>query len=66
MVLQVRDLESIVPGGVRCLAFAQQHTAPDPETLVEGAREQVREAFRNGAFDQAVHFLEERVLAGRT
>ncbi|GAA3753176.1 STAS domain-containing protein [Salinactinospora qingdaonensis] len=65
LVLRIDELESMTPGGVRCLAFAQQHVAPDVEIIVDGANEQVREAMRLGGFDQAVTFVAERaVLAG--
>jgi anti-anti-sigma factor len=59
LVLRVQELESIAPGGVRCLAFAQQHLPPGVEILVDGAREEIHQALELGGFDQAVTFIQE-------
>jgi anti-anti-sigma factor len=66
LVLRVRELRSLAPAGVRCLAFAQQHLAPGVEILVDGAGDEVRRALRLGGFDQAVTFIEEMVALGGT
>ncbi|KUP98591.1 STAS domain-containing protein [Thermobifida cellulosilytica] len=59
LVLRAHGLESITPGGVRCLAFAQQHTAPGVEIIIDGASEAVRDAVRLGGFARAVTFVEQ-------
>ncbi|MGW9048143.1 STAS domain-containing protein [Streptomyces lydicus] len=62
LILRLHDLESISTGGVRSLAFLQQHLEPQAEVVVDGATGSVRQAFRRGGLDSALTYLDERAL----
>jgi len=59
LVLRMRELTSLSPGGVRCLAFAQQRMARGAEIVLDGASEDVLRVLRAGGFDRAVTVVEE-------
>ncbi|MGH4033395.1 STAS domain-containing protein [Actinomycetota bacterium Odt1-20B] len=66
MVLRMNELESICPGGVRCLAFAQQHLPPGADIVLDGASAQIEQTLRSGGFDRAVTLLAETPVVNNT
>ncbi|MFI9271086.1 STAS domain-containing protein [Kitasatospora sp. NPDC052896] len=59
LVLYVSELGTLAGGGVRCLAFAQQHMRPGTQFIIDGANEPVREALRLGGLDRSMTVTEE-------
>ncbi|MFH8403992.1 STAS domain-containing protein [Streptomyces sp. NPDC018019] len=59
LVVRARDLTSITPAGVRCLALAQQRLSAQADVLVDGARPVIREALLQAGLEPAVAFVEE-------
>ncbi|MFI9227690.1 STAS domain-containing protein [Streptomyces rimosus] len=59
LVVRAEELTSITPGGVRCLALAQQRLSARADVLVDGARPAIREALRQGGLEPTVAFVDQ-------
>lgn len=54
LLVDANDLEALVPAGVRCLAFAQQHLAPGTEMVIAGASEDLRQALARAGLTESM------------
>ncbi|MGP4109575.1 STAS domain-containing protein [Streptomyces sp. 4N509B] len=63
LVVDVHDLGAMVPAGLRCLAFTQQHLPPTTEIAVDGASEALRDALDRSRLTQSVTVITATVSA---
>ncbi|MDT0306626.1 STAS domain-containing protein [Streptomyces sp. DSM 44917] len=54
LVVDLYDLEEMVPAALRCLAFAQQHLPATAEMVIEGASEHLRGALERSGLTQSM------------
>jgi anti-anti-sigma factor len=54
LVIDMYDLESMVPAALRCLAFVQQHFPPTTEVAIEGASPELRDALERSGLTQSM------------
>ncbi|ARQ70593.1 STAS domain-containing protein [Streptomyces marincola] len=64
IVLETDQLHSIVAGGARCLAFAQQRLPEPGRILVKGTREPVRRMLSQAGMERALTLVEDHVARG--
>ncbi|KAB8169649.1 STAS domain-containing protein [Streptomyces sp. 3MP-14] len=64
LVLEADALRSIVAGGARCLAFAQQRLPEPGHIVVRGAREPVRRTLAQAGIEEALTLVDSRVAEG--
>ncbi|MDT0270320.1 STAS domain-containing protein [Streptomyces sp. DSM 44915] len=54
LVIDVHELGSMAPAGLRCLAFAQQHLPPTTEIAIDGASPSFHAALDRGRLTQSM------------
>ncbi|MYR58663.1 STAS domain-containing protein [Streptomyces sp. SID625] len=54
LVVDVHALDALVPAGLRCLAFAQQHLPATSHIVIEGASPVLHDRFRLAGLDRSM------------
>lgn len=64
LVVEAEQLRSIVAGGARCLAFAQQRLPKPGHILVRGAHEPVRRTLAQAGMTDALTLVDSHAAGG--